>query len=453
MMKKILTFFLVLSASVGFSQSYLSLYNFNHINQNLLVNPASPHNYKLVIGVPGLGGLSTHVNNKNLGSIFEEGGDPNENLGNAINALRPDDRINTTQSLDGIFVGFAANRGYWTVTAQQKTDFNMTMPSQLMKFLYFGNGGSGYVGKTLDLNTFNIEAIVRNEYGIGYQHKVDSNLIIGGRFKYISGVSNIYTQRFNASIYSDIESINVNTDILINTAGIYNGILESDDVLGYYSGSAFGKNTGMSIDLGAHYRINEKFDVSGSILNLGWIKWRTDLRGLEVKGDIDFYGVEASFPFDSLDFGTYLDSVGSRVNTQEVNINSYSTSLPSHFIISGQFYANEKHVFGALYQGSLWNNNLYSNYGIMYNGRYTNWFNLMVGYSVIDNSLNNMTLGVSLRLGPFQVYALSDNTFGFLTPSKIVATNVRAGISLSFMERSKTSKTKKSKSKSKSENK
>ena len=449
MMKKLLTFALVVSVSIGFSQSYISLYNFNHINQNLLVNPASPHNYKLVVGIPGIGGLSTHINNKNLGSILEEGGDPNENLGNAISALRPKDRINTTQSLDGIFVGFATDRGYWTITAQQKTDFNMTMPSELMKFLYFGNAGSGYVGKSLDLSTFNIEAIVRNEYGIGYQHKVDSNLIIGGRFKYVSGVSNIYTQRFNASIYSDIENINVNTDILINTAGVYNGILDSDNPLGYYSGGAFGKNTGMSIDLGAYYRINKRFDVSGSVLNLGWVKWRKDLRGLEIKGDFDFYGVEAGFPFDSLDFGGFLDSTVSRIEVNEVDINSYTTSLPSHFIISGQFYATEKHVFGVLYQGSMWNNTLYSNYGVMYNGRYSKWFNLMVGYSVIDNSLNNMTLGASVRLGPFQIYALTDNTFGFLSPSKIVATNVRAGITLSFLDTPKQLKSKKSKSENK----
>ncbi len=447
MMKKIITLLFLGAVTFSFGQSYISVYNFNHINQNLLVNPASPHNYKLVIGIPGLGGLSTHINNKNLGSFLEEGGDPNENLGSTINNLQPKDRINTTQSLDGIFVGFATGRGYWTVTAQQKTDFNMTVPSELMKFLYFGNAGSGYVGKSLDLNTFNIEAIVRNEYGIGYQHKVDSNLIIGGRFKYISGVSNIYTQRFNTSIYSDIENINVNTDILINTAGIYNGILDSENPLGYYSGGAFSKNIGMSLDLGAYYRINERFDISGSILNIGWVKWRKDLRGIELKGDFDFYGVETGFPFDSLDFGEFIDSTVSRIEVNEIDINSYSTSLPSHFIISGQFYASEKHVFGALYQGSIWNNTLYSNYGVMYNGRYSKWFNLMLGYSVIDNSLNNMTLGASVRLGPFQIYALTDNTFGFLSPSKIVATNVRAGISLSFLDTPKKLKSKKSKSK------
>ena len=449
-MKKGLFIFAFLFAfSVGNAQSFLSIYNFNHVNQNLMVNPASPHNYKLVVGVPGLGGLSTHVNNKNLVSFLEKDGDPNENLGNAINQLKPEDRINTTQSLDGIFVGFKSSKGYWTISAQQKTDFNMTMPGEMLKFLYFGNAGSGYVGKTLDLSNFNIEAIVRNEYGIGYQHKIDSNLIIGGRFKYISGVSNIYTQRFNASIYSDIENINVNTDILLNTSGIYNGILDTDDVVGYYSGSAFSKNTGMGFDLGVYYKINKRFDVSGSILNLGWIKWNKDLKGLEVKGDFDFYGVEGSFPFDSLDFGGFLDSTVSRIEVNEVDINSYSTTLPSHFILSGQFYANEKNVFGLLYQGSFWNDRLYSNYGVMYNGRYSKWFNLTLGYSVIDNSLNNVTLGASVRLGAFQIYALTDNTFGFLNPSEIVATNVRAGVTISILDSPKNNK---SKSKSKSEN-
>ena len=99
MMKKLFTLIFVGAVSFGFSQSYLGFYNFNHVNQNLLVNPASPHNYKLVVGVPGLGGLSTHINNKNLASVLEKDGDPNENLANAINSLKPTDRINTTQSL------------------------------------------------------------------------------------------------------------------------------------------------------------------------------------------------------------------------------------------------------------------------------------------------------------------------------------------------------------------
>lgn len=451
MKKVILTFTTLIAVSFVYGQSFISLYNFNHINQNLMVNPASPHDYKLVVGFPGLGGLSTHVNSTGLASAIEARGDINENLGNTINGLRPTDRINTTQSLDGLFVGFKTGDGYWTISAQQKTDFNMTMPGELLKFLYFGNAGSGYVGKTLDASNFNIEAIVRNEYGIGYQHKIDSNFIVGGRFKFISGVSNIYTQKFNASIYSDIDQVSVNTDILINTSGVYNSILGSDgfDPINYYSGSVFGENTGMSIDLGAYYRINERFDVSGSVLNLGFINWNKDLRGYEVKGDFDFYGVEASYPGDSLNFGDYLDSVVSRVEVKDVNINSYTTNLPSHFIVSGQFYANEKNVFGVTYQGSLWNNTLYSNYGIMYNGRYSKWFNLMLGYSVIDNSLNNVTFGASLRLGAFQIYALTDNTFGLLNPSEIVVTNVRAGITLSFIDKPKK---KKKESKSKSEN-
>jgi hypothetical protein len=448
-MKSIVTLVFIFLTSLGFGQSYISLYNFNHINQNLLVNPASPHKYKLVVGIPGIGGLSTHINSNNFASILDKNGDPNENLSNAINGLTPKSRINTAQSLEGIFVGFATGQGYWTITAQQKTDFNMTLPGNLFRFLY--NGNSAYIGETVDFSNFNIEAIVRNEYGIGYQHKIDSNLIIGGRYKFISGVSNIYTQRFNASIYSDIENVSFNSDILINTSGLFNSFIDGDqnfDPVSYYSGNIFGENTGMSFDLGAYYRINKRFDVSASVLNLGWIKWKKDLKGIEAKGGFEFDGVKGDYPYD-IDFGDYLDSVISDVEYNEISINSYSTSLPAHFIVSGQFYANEKNVFGLLYQGSIWNNNLYSNYGVMYNGRYSKWFNLMLGYSVIDNTLNNMTLGLSLRLGAFQIYALTDNTFGFLNPSKIVATNVRAGITLSFLDKPKKSKSKKE---SKSEN-
>jgi hypothetical protein len=425
-------------ASFVSGQSYLSLYNFNHINQNLLVNPASPHNYRFVIGIPGIGGTSAHFNSNSFTKDWlEKGEDPNAKLEETIRNLKKGDRLNSSTSVDGLFVGFGTKRGYWTVAAQQINEFNMTIPTELMKLLYFGNVGSGYVGNTMNMDNFNVEANVRNEYSIGYQHYIDSNFIVGGRYKYISGVANTYMDRFNVALTTDIDKWTAQTDIMLNTSGIAG--IEDIDPNSFVSEGLFSRNSGMGFDLGAYYRINDRFDVSVSALNLGWIKWRKDLRGYRSQGSFEFEGTEVNYPGDDFEAGmeNLLDSLGEAFSFEEVGINSYTTPLPSHFIVSGQFYLTEKHVFGVAYQGSVWNKRLYDNIGIMYNGRYSKWINIMVGYQKIDGSFNNLALGLSLRLGAFQIYALTDNTFGIMEPTQVAATNIRAGITLSFYDKPK----------------
>jgi len=437
-MKNLLTLALSFTLVFANAQSYLSFYNFNHVNQNLMVNPASPHNYKFVIGIPGIGGFNSHVNSGsfNLDGL-ETGEDINSKLNDAISGLKPNDRINLNETVDGIFVGFETKIGYFTVAAQQITDFNMIIPSELMKFLYFGNVGSGYLGKTLTMDNFNIEVNARNEYSIGFQRKINDKIILGGRYKYISGIANTYVEKFKFDLYTDVDIWSVETDIMMNTSG--SAIVDNADIQGLATNNLFSSNTGMGFDIGAYYKINDKFDVSVSALNLGWVKWKKDLTGIKSQGSFDFEGLDLNYPGDDFNAGidNLLDSIGNAFNFEDVAIDAYTTPLPSHFIVSGQFYATEKHVFGLLYQGSLWNKNLYHNYGIMYNGRYAKWINIMAGYSIQNNVLHNVSLGLSLRFGFFQIYALTDNTFGILNPTSVNSVNLRAGITLSFLTKPK----------------
>ena len=443
-MKKLLLFAFVLGYIGLSAQTYLGFYNFDHVNQNLLINPASPHNYRFVIGVPGLSGVGAHVNNSafELGDFAEKGSDANQKLEDAISGLNGKERINLYEKLDGIFVGFGTKKGYWTIGASQSTTFNMTFPSELVQFLYFGNIGSGYAGNTLSMDNFNTDLTVRNEYHIGYQHYVDSNLIIGGRYKYISGIGNFSVDRFKFDIYSDIDEITVSTDILFQASSEV-GLPSLDEDSDFEpevnpTSMLMSRNSGMGFDLGVYYRINDRFDVSASVLDLGWTTWRKNLKGYQSKGTYTFEGLQIDAG-DSTDFETILenmlDSLTSELEFKEVALSEYTTTLPTKIMASGQFHLTPKHCFGLVYQGSLWNNTMYHNYGIQYIGRYGKWFNWILGYSVIDGAQKNLTLGLSLRLGPVQIYALTENGFGVIEPNSIRNTSVFAGLNLSFYDK------------------
>lgn len=443
MKRIVLIFGFVLVSTLGFSQSYLSLYNFDHVNQNLMVNPSSPHNYRFVIGIPGLAGNSIHFNSSsNISSIFETGSNANEQFEELLNSLTGKERINLNQSTDVLFVGFGTKNGYFSLGAQEVLDFNMIFPGELMRFLYYGNAGSDYFGKTLDLSNFDASVTSRINYHIGYQHYIDSNLIVGGRYKYISGATNINTARFNTTLYSDVDVIQLNTDILFQTSGINSlSDFNTNDVTEYVNA----RNSGMAFDLGVTYIFNDKFNFSGSIVDFGWINWRRDTWGYSSNGEFEFDGLEYEYiPNQEDDLGDRLeylvDSIENKLNFQEGAIDSYRTTLPTHFMGSVQYNLNKAHSFGFVYQGTIWNSRMYHSYGVQYIGRWHKLINFMAGYSVIDNIQNNLSLGLSLRLGAFQIYALTDNVFGVLEPQSISATNIRFGINLSFYDKPKVLK-------------
>ena len=440
MRKYLILLGLALMAESLSAQSYISLYNFDHVNQNLMVNPASNHKYRFVLGIPGLSGANLYVHGpNNMASILEPGSDANKNFENFLNNLSGKERLNLNQSLDVLYVGFGTKKGYFSLGAQEVTNVNMTFPGELMRFLYYGNVGSGYLGQTMDMSGFDLSVTSRVNYHIGYQHEINDKLTIGGRYKYISGVANVNIKRFNASIYSDVDKAVISTDILIQTSGL--GLaddLSTDNLTELVTG----KNSGMAFDFGFTYKISEKFDVSASLIDFGWINWKKDLKGYTSQGEYEFTGVDYNYaPNSSVKFGDLLennlDSLSDALEFTDTTINSYKTSLPSHVMGSFQFHVTPKHVFSAVYQGTIWNTRMYHSYGIQYIGKWANAINFMAGYSVLDNSNNNLSLGLSLRLGAFQIYALTDNVWGVIEPTSIAATSVRLGINLSFVEKPK----------------
>ena len=51
-------------------------------------------------------------------------------------------------------------------------------------------------------------------------------------------------------------------------------------------------NPGFSFDLGVIYRVDERTTLSASLLDVGFIRWRTDLNNMDGTGSFAFTGVD-----------------------------------------------------------------------------------------------------------------------------------------------------------------
>ena len=68
-------------------------------------------------------------------------------------------------------------------------------------------------------------------------------------------------------------------------------------------------------------------------------------------------------------------------------------------------------------------------------GRVSRAFQYTVSYSIINNTFNNIGAGLSARLGPVQLYLVSDNVFHMVFPANLQTTNLRVGINLAFYDK------------------
>ena len=132
-----------------------------------------------------------------------------------------------------------------------------------------------YIGETLDVGP---ELLLQSyhEVYIGASYQM-SNITLGARIKLLSGINDISTD--NASIKltteEEIYQLRVESDYVLNTTGIvdYNGIkdvdIDADKLLDELFSNFLGDNIGLAFDFGLDWKVNDKFNISASILGLG----------------------------------------------------------------------------------------------------------------------------------------------------------------------------------------
>jgi hypothetical protein len=200
------------------------------------------------------------------------------------------------------------------------------------------------------------------------------------------------------------------------------------------------RNAGFGLDLGATYQLNDKIDLNFSIVDLGFINWKSDVKNYVNDG--------STFEFSGIDIDDFilknnvdtsknsslqrvLDSLGEAFNLEEKN-EAYRSNLIAQIYIGGSYQLSEKGKAGALIQSEYFKGKLNPSITLSYNHKFTKWFHATASYTVINNSYNNIGGGFVVHPGPVQLYIVADNILGAIQPQNARHMQVRAGINLVF---------------------
>lgn len=436
-MRKNLTFLLFIFLLFRVSaQQDLTLFQFSGIPQNNLVNPALMPEDKFVIGLPFLSSVYTTYNNRAFtldGSLLDNGTlqiDPTT----LVNSMDKKNFLNA-QAYDQWFLfGFRLKNHYFKIGISEKASFDFTYPKSLFDFILRGN--ASFLGERVDIEDLSLNAIYYREVSLGYATEINDQWQFGAHLNLLFGLANIRTQSANFSIYTDPESYDVtlNGFIEVNTSGLEELEGEATSFL------TTSGNFGLGIDLGGVYKLNEKWKFSMSLVDVGYIKWKNDLKtyvnkstSIHLTGlDIKDFVIDGDFDSDSLG-NEIRDSLENEFSFEEIE-KRYSSSLSPKWYGGAKFSINGKHHVYTSAMMQFYPTSTRFGLSLGYELNLNKFIGFTANYSLYNNSFSNIGLGVRLRGGPVQFYIASDSMLASFNLLSYQSIHFRFGINFLFGE-------------------
>ena len=328
--------------------------------------------------------------------------------------------INAELDLDILGFGFRTGNSYWRLSVSEHITGNFGLPSDLFKITENGLPD----GTKLDFSPMRIHALAYLQFNIGYSAILNDKLSIGVNVKPMFGQA-ASTNKFNKfgmnanenKWYAD-EKIDVYSSSFIENVELdEDGKIEKVNIIKFddYSTKdwinfAIGANPGVALDLGAVYKIDERFTVSASFNNLGFISWKRNLTGLSSNDNYEFNGLNYDAS-DSKKINDLLKSLGDSIlhdMDYDIQHDKFATILAPVLHVGGQYNLSKSLSFGLLSRTAFWKKAVRQSFNLSFCMQPYSFvsFNLGATYQVKGNAY--LGGGFMFLMGPLQFYLLAD---------------------------------------------
>lgn len=250
------------------------------------MNPAFGNEQNFV-GFPALGNIdfslggNLHLTdvlyslNGKTTTFLNPGISASEVMGN----LSDKNRLNVDFKLNVLNFGFKAFGGYNTFGINLRTNVGTIVPKAL-----FSLAKEGVANNTYDFSDLNVHADAYVELALGHSRQINDQWRVGGTFKFLVGGANLdfEADHTHLELGEDNWSAVTNATIQANLKGLYyehdfNETTGNEYVDGFdVDGPGVG-GFGVALDLGAVYTLNEDWEFSASLLDLGFISWSNNM--------------------------------------------------------------------------------------------------------------------------------------------------------------------------------
>lgn len=432
--------FVILPFAVVLAQQDLSTHFLRHTWQAHRTNPAFFPDYEVVVGLPGAHN-SLHIENLTYNTLFLEGPDGSRKLNIDQAILEMEDRNVIRENLDIETLSFGARFGPVGLSLSHTFRFNafMEYPKTLPQLIWQGN--AQFIGQEIGFAP-DIDVFGYQEFGVGILAELGEAFVIGGRAKLLAGVGSVSSSRDQLRLTTDSEiyQLTLNADYQVNSASSlsYDGFDEVQtnfDFGGFSAEDLFTGNSGFAFDLGAHVRLG-KLELAASILDIGGINWKEEVDNYSLQGTYEYKGLDFAQRLfdDTTNIGSVLDTLEQIYEVQE-STESFRTVLPTRFYLSATLQLRENWTVGGLIFSERYRGRTYPAAAVSTNLDIAPFLNIGGIYAWRNNRFDNLGLNATLKAGPLQLVAATDNILTVFQPKDSNVSHFRLGLNLLFAPR------------------
>ncbi len=439
-------------------QTGQTMYFMNRLPQSSLINPAVQHPHNFHIGLPVISSLNVNARTNFMSFsdlVFKHPQydslitfmHPDADIDDFTSKLRKRNIISPELHLNLLSFGFRLDDHFFSFGISERSSVRATIPKDLIMLGLFGN--EQFTGNKADFTDMGIDMSYFREYAAGYSYQLTDDISVGGRAKLLFGKGAVSFRNTDISLYTDPETFNtlLRTDFTVNISlpvTIIDGNI--DDIRPHFDDENYNpldfvfnpRNAGFALDLGATYRLIEPVTLFASITDLGFISWKEDVYNLRVDGEFEFDGIDLSPAFDAGDDSKPLDNLLDTLdNIFSINdtSNPFTRGLPTRIYLGGTYDLNEMVSFGLLSRSEIYHGGLQQAVTLSANTNVGRWLSASLSWSAMNNSYNNLGMGLALTAPGFQFYLLTDNLNSTFMPHRTNSVNLWFGINLVFGHR------------------
>lgn len=331
-------------------------------------------------------------------------------------------------------------------TARGAFDFQIREKAYVL--MRFGGDFSRFVMDTLGTQTLSLkklqqfptEAVHFREYSVGYATELVRNqLTFGIRGKlyygkaftssnvsgYITEASGQFYAQSRGDLYFSIPATDNEANGEVSRVFVMNGKSIADYV--FNTG-----NSGFGLDVGLVWRVNPTLTISGSVLDLGSIKWSKYLYRLNFdKGNYRIDDIYLDPTDNTLKKQTdeidLVDNISALYDIEKAD-KAFVTRMPTSYIIAARYTPSAALSIGVvnryIQEKNMGHNALQAT--VAYN--HTRNLTLVSGLGVYHTSFKNIPLGVIYRWNYAQFWAGTDNFLSFVVPKFSDYTSLTIGV-------------------------
>lgn len=423
----------------SFAQQSNSMYLMHEIPQSNILNPAVQIACRWFLGIPGFS--STHLSYGNTAFTYMDLTEGNTwNLEQVESQMHRRDLIGGELSLQLLAIGHRRKYNYFTFSIDDRAHVYQTIPRELVSTALFGN--YPYAGTPAGLRGLRSNGIYLRQYALGASRVINRSMSIGIRLKLLFGKSAISTGPSDLGFYTDENTFDLLAD------GIYrlNSSLPmtvEQDAAGNITGIAWNevnyanfllnrRNPGMAMDLGIIYRFDPKLTFSASLLDMGGLRWRSDLNNINAEGSFIYEALE--YEGDAISTAFLNDLIDSLQNAFDVSVNqqAYTSLLPTQLYLGASYRLREKLSLGLVNRNLILRSKLHASMTISATADLSRRMQGTLSWSYLNNSIRNVGAVLALRGEGFQFHLASDNLLAFFQPFDTRTLNLRLGFNVLF---------------------